>query len=217
MIATLAYRHFDGTLPSYLSASLCTYQTSSTLRSSNEKLWKILKRNLKSVGDSSFSFIAQLSGIRCLPACGISPPSLTSNPSSILSFINRHFHKFRRTIMCMCVERGKLCLCLCIFAWMLCASALRFFVVVVVVLREDLRCTRAVYYHYYLKEAGSFSFLFPAQDNHALTVCFESIFQSVALWGVRRSTWGTTRQECHIPRFRYYSALEYFKAYLRDY
>ena len=35
-IATLAYRHFDGTLPSYLSASVCTYQTSSTLRSSND-------------------------------------------------------------------------------------------------------------------------------------------------------------------------------------
>ena len=57
-IATLAYRHFDGTLPSYLSASLCTYQTSRTLRSSSEKLLKIRKRNLKSVGNRSFSFIA---------------------------------------------------------------------------------------------------------------------------------------------------------------
>ena len=42
-IATLAYHHFDRTLPSYLSASLCTYQTSGTLRSSNEKLLKIPK------------------------------------------------------------------------------------------------------------------------------------------------------------------------------
>ena len=57
-IATLAYRHIDGTLPSYLSASLCTYQTSRTLRSSNEKLLKIPKRNLRSVGDRSFCFIA---------------------------------------------------------------------------------------------------------------------------------------------------------------
>ena len=37
-IATLAYRHFDGILPSYLSASLCTYQTLRSLRSSNDKL-----------------------------------------------------------------------------------------------------------------------------------------------------------------------------------
>ena len=40
------------------------------------------KRNLKSVGDRSFSFIAQLSEIRFLLACGISPLSLTSKPSS---------------------------------------------------------------------------------------------------------------------------------------
>ena len=56
-IATLAYCHFDGTLPSYLSASLCTYQTSRIFRSSNEKLLKIPKHSLKSVGDHSFSFI----------------------------------------------------------------------------------------------------------------------------------------------------------------
>ena len=56
--ATLAYRHFDGTLPSYLSASLCTYHTSRNLRSSNEKLLEIPKRNLVFVGDRSFSFIA---------------------------------------------------------------------------------------------------------------------------------------------------------------
>ena len=37
-IAVLAYHHFEGSLPPYLSASLCRYQTSRTLRSSNEKL-----------------------------------------------------------------------------------------------------------------------------------------------------------------------------------
>ena len=57
-IATLVYRHLDGTLLSHLSASLYTYQTSRTLRTSNEKLSKIPKRNLKFVGDRSFSFIA---------------------------------------------------------------------------------------------------------------------------------------------------------------
>ena len=58
-IATLAHRHFDGTRPTYLSASFFTYQTSRILRSSNEKLLKIPKRSLKSVGDRSFSFIAR--------------------------------------------------------------------------------------------------------------------------------------------------------------
>ena len=37
---TLAYCHFHGTLPSYLSAFLCTYQTSSILWSSSEKLFE---------------------------------------------------------------------------------------------------------------------------------------------------------------------------------
>ena len=53
-IATLAFRHFDGTLPSYLSVSLRTYQTSRTLQSLSEKLLRVPKRNLKSVGDLSF-------------------------------------------------------------------------------------------------------------------------------------------------------------------
>ena len=49
-------RRYTPNLP--FSASLCTYQTSRTLRSSSEKLWKVPKRNLKSVGERSFSFIA---------------------------------------------------------------------------------------------------------------------------------------------------------------
>ena len=57
-IATLAYRHFEGSLPPYLSSSLCTYEPSRSLRSSNEKLLKIPKRNLKSFGQRSFSFMA---------------------------------------------------------------------------------------------------------------------------------------------------------------
>ena len=35
-LATLAFLHFDGTLPPYLSSSLCTYQPSRSLRSSTE-------------------------------------------------------------------------------------------------------------------------------------------------------------------------------------
>ena len=59
-IATLAFKHFNGTLPRYLSDSLYTYQTSRTLRSSSEKLLKLPKRNTKSFGERSFSFQAPL-------------------------------------------------------------------------------------------------------------------------------------------------------------
>ena len=46
-IATLAYRHFEGSLPPYLSSSLCTYEPSRSLRSSSENMLKIPKRKLK--------------------------------------------------------------------------------------------------------------------------------------------------------------------------
>ena len=57
-MAVLSYRHFDGSLPVYLSQSLTTYSPSRTLRSSAEKLLKLPKFNLKSVGERSFSFQA---------------------------------------------------------------------------------------------------------------------------------------------------------------
>ena len=57
-IAVLVYRHFDGSLPAYLSQSLTTYVPSRTLRSSAEKLLKLPKFNLKSIGERSFSFQA---------------------------------------------------------------------------------------------------------------------------------------------------------------
>ena len=57
-MAILAYRHFEGTLPSYLSSVLCTYEPSRSLRSSSERLLKVPKRTLKSAGERSFSFLA---------------------------------------------------------------------------------------------------------------------------------------------------------------
>ena len=57
-LATLSYRYFDGSLPPYLSNTLVTYQPSRSLRSSNEKLLKVPKLNLKKVGERSFSFLA---------------------------------------------------------------------------------------------------------------------------------------------------------------
>ena len=57
-ICTLAFRHFDGSLPSNLSDALCIYEPSRTLRSSGEKLLKIPKCNLKSAGERSFGYTA---------------------------------------------------------------------------------------------------------------------------------------------------------------
>ena len=69
--------------------------------------------------------LPQLSGIRCLPAYGIFPPSLTSKPSSKLSFFNRHFHRCRRIMVCVrvCVCVCRSCLCLCVYLRKLCVLA----------------------------------------------------------------------------------------------
>ena len=56
-LATLAFRHFDGTLPPYLSSFLCIYQPSRSLRSSTERLLKIPKRfRFRSDSDSDSLF-----------------------------------------------------------------------------------------------------------------------------------------------------------------
>ena len=57
-IATLAYRHFDGSLPPYLSHSLTTYRPLEKLRSCQEKLLITPRCNLKSAGERSFHFFA---------------------------------------------------------------------------------------------------------------------------------------------------------------
>ena len=57
-IAVLAYRHFDGSLAPYLSATLCTRRPSRTLRSSNENRLVVPRRNLRSAGERTFSFAA---------------------------------------------------------------------------------------------------------------------------------------------------------------
>jgi hypothetical protein len=57
-LATLAYRHFDGTLPAYLSNVLITYNPSRSLRSAGGKLLKIPRVNLKTAGERSFRYSA---------------------------------------------------------------------------------------------------------------------------------------------------------------
>ena len=55
-LCVLAYRHFEGTLPAYLSSVLCTYRPPRTLRSGSQKTLKIPKVDLKSAGERSFRF-----------------------------------------------------------------------------------------------------------------------------------------------------------------
>ena len=85
-ITTLAYRHFEGSLPPYLSSSLCTYELSRSLRSSKEKLLKIPKRNLKFFGERSFSFMAPFV-LNSLPADPRNLPTLSQFKSNLKTFL----------------------------------------------------------------------------------------------------------------------------------
>ena len=55
-LGTLAYRHFDGTLPPYLSDKLSHHTTTRTLRSSGQLLLTTPQTKLKTSGDRSFRF-----------------------------------------------------------------------------------------------------------------------------------------------------------------
>ena len=55
-LATLAFRHFDGSLPQYLSSRLDIYEPSRSLRSSNDRLLRVPRWKLKSFGYRSFSY-----------------------------------------------------------------------------------------------------------------------------------------------------------------
>ena len=96
-------------------ASLCVYQTSRSLRSSSEKILKMPKCSLKSVGWSSFSFIAP-SAWNSLPASLRNLPSLSDFKAQLKTFLsfflffffNRPFQKSRRSMffvhgLCVCI------------------------------------------------------------------------------------------------------------------
>ena len=87
-IATFVYRFFDGSLPGYLSQTLCAYEPTRNLRSSCEKLLKVPKRNTKTFGERSFSFLA--------PSVWNSLPSDHRNSSTLPLFKSRlKTHLFR--------------------------------------------------------------------------------------------------------------------------
>ena len=77
-LAVLAFRHFEGTLPTYLSAILCTYEPARSLWSSTERLLKSPRVNLKSAGERSFHFAA--------PAVWYSLPNSLCNIHSLPQF-----------------------------------------------------------------------------------------------------------------------------------
>ena len=54
--ATLAFRHFDGSLPQYPSSMLDMYQPSRSLRSCNDRLLSVPRWKLKSLVYRSFSY-----------------------------------------------------------------------------------------------------------------------------------------------------------------
>ena len=69
-LATLAFRHFDGTLLPYLSFSLCTYQPSRSLRSSTERqkdCSKFQKQTRKPSVNVLLVTLLRLSGTLCRP------------------------------------------------------------------------------------------------------------------------------------------------------
>ena len=104
-IATLAYRHFEGSLPPYFSSSLCTYEPSRSLRSSKEKLLKIPKRNLKSSSERLILW-RRLFGTHYRPISEICQHYLSSNLTSEPSCSPR---LFRRSV----TPDSRLCICIC--------------------------------------------------------------------------------------------------------
>jgi hypothetical protein len=84
-LSILAFRHFDGSLPAYLSNILTIYHPARTLRSSSEKLLVVPVRNMKTVGHRSFSFSAPHIW-NSLPASLRNLPSLSSFKSGLKFF-----------------------------------------------------------------------------------------------------------------------------------
>ena len=91
-IATFVYRFFDGSLPDYLSQTLCAYEPRRNLRSSCEKLLKVPKRNTKTFGERSFSFLA--------PSVWDTLPSDLRNSSTFPLFKSRLKTHLFKTAFC---------------------------------------------------------------------------------------------------------------------
>ena len=89
-LAALGFRHFDGSLPQYLSSGLDIYQPSLSLRSSNDRLLRVPRWKLKSFGYRSFRYqgLVVWNSHHYLPPPPPLPPSLSlslSFPTSMAS------------------------------------------------------------------------------------------------------------------------------------
>ena len=81
-LCVFAYRHFEGTLPPYLSSVLCTYNPTRSLRSSSEKLLRTPRVDLKSAGERSFRYAAPVAW-NSLPNALRNTPSLSQFKSKL--------------------------------------------------------------------------------------------------------------------------------------
>ena len=91
-LAVFAFRHFEDTLPTYLSATLCTHNPTRSLRSSTERLLKSPRVYLKSAGERSFHFAA--------PAVWNSLPNSLRNIHSLPQFKKQlKTHLFRQAFL----------------------------------------------------------------------------------------------------------------------
>ena len=91
-LAVLAYHFFDETLPPYLSSVLSAYQPSRCLRSSYEKLLKVPKFSLKSVGERSFAYSAPTNW-NALPTSVRGAPTLSDFKNALKT------HLFQKAFM----------------------------------------------------------------------------------------------------------------------
>ena len=87
-LSVLAFRHFENTLPVYLSKTLQTYQPSRTLRSSSEKLLTVPFSKSKFVNDRSFSFSVPRMW-NSLPSSLRDTPSLSQFKSQLKTYLFR--------------------------------------------------------------------------------------------------------------------------------
>ena len=126
-LAVLAFQHFEGTLPTYLSATLCTYEPAGSLRSSTERLLKSPRVNLKSAGERSFHFAA--------PAVWNSLPNSLRNIHSLPQFKK----KLKTHLFSSCFSGFTDVICLSLLF-----VHLEFFLKIVHLIR-----TLHYYYHYY--------------------------------------------------------------------
>ena len=85
-IATLAYRHFNSTLLSYLSARLTAYTPSRSLRSCPAQLLSAPRVNLETAGKSSFRFQAPIVW-NFLPVEIRQSPSLSSFKNNLKTYL----------------------------------------------------------------------------------------------------------------------------------